>query len=247
MIPLFKSTHSVGKSILNIQKRKEPDQERADSIQEICEENNIEFPYLIDDAPSGFLEAYTYLENVRIGLRINIASDTNQKNKEALDDDWKGVILAKNYRGYQKLLKIYTKSSLEFSINRVNRISIKELKHFWNKDDLLFCVPFYDSFLFKNNFTIGSGIFPDLSLEPIFFVENNETFYDDILGEKVIDFCSKYGYDYLKTKTIYYKNRKDFNAFMTFKCIHNHSTMEKPRLDHMSSPEFCFESWKDNL
>jgi hypothetical protein len=48
-----------------------------------------------------------------------------------------------------------------------------------------------------------------------------------------------------ETKSIYYKNRDDFLAYLTFRCINNRSSLEKPNIDHMCSDEFCFESWME--
>ena len=44
----------------------------------------------------------------------------------------------------------------------------------------------------------------------------------------------------------YYNDRKDFKTYLTFRCINNRSVLNKPDIEHMSSNEFCFESWKEN-
>ena len=49
----------------------------------------------------------------------------------------------------------------------------------------------------------------------------------------------------IQSQTIYYKDKKDFKAYLTFKCINNRSVLDKPQFDHMCSDEFCFESWKE--
>ena len=46
----------------------------------------------------------------------------------------------------------------------------------------------------------------------------------------------------IHSKSIYYKLKKDFLAYMTFKCINNRTTLEKPNMDHLSSNEFCWEA-----
>ena len=40
------------------------------------------------------------------------------------------------------------------------------------------------------------------------------------------------------------KNKEDFKAYLTFKCINNRSALDKPQFDHMCSHEFSFESWE---
>jgi len=39
--------------------------------------------------------------------------------------------------------------------------------------------------------------------------------------------------------------REDFKAYLTFRCINNRTTLNKPNLEHMCSTEFSFESWKE--
>ena len=41
------------------------------------------------------------------------------------------------------------------------------------------------------------------------------------------------------------KRKKDFKAYLTFRCINKRSTLDKPELEHMTSNEFCMESWKE--
>ena len=48
-----------------------------------------------------------------------------------------------------------------------------------------------------------------------------------------------------KVQSIYYNQKKDFKSYLTFRCINNRSTLDKPELEHMTSDEFCFESWKE--
>ena len=47
----------------------------------------------------------------------------------------------------------------------------------------------------------------------------------------------------LNVQSIYYKLKEDFKSYLTFRCINNRSTLNRPGLDHMCSNEFCFEKW----
>ena len=49
----------------------------------------------------------------------------------------------------------------------------------------------------------------------------------------------------LNVKSVFYNKKEDFKAFLTFRCINNRSTLDKPNLDHMTSNEFCLENWKE--
>ena len=54
----------------------------------------------------------------------------------------------------------------------------------------------------------------------------------------------------IKSKSIYYKDKSDVKAFMTYKIICNRSfgkdrSLEKPELAHFCSDRFSFQSWKE--
>ena len=125
-----------------------------------------------------------------------------------------------------------------------------ELKDLWDEKCLKLAMPFYDSFIHVNNFSFGNAI-PDFTFtKPTFFIENNDTPVDELLRKKVLELCDKNKYKTEKTKSIYYKERKHAEAYMTYKIICNRSfgkikTLSKPNLDHFCSDEFCFESFKE--
>ena len=107
-------------------------------------------------------------------------------------------------------------------------------------------VPFYDSFLHLNNLESHKHI-PDFTFtKPIFFKETNDIPFDDILLEKVEDYCAKNNFETLDTQSVYYNKPEDFPAYLTFRCIHargsaKKSTCERPELSHLCSDTFNFE------
>lgn len=109
----------------------------------------------------------------------------------------------------------------------------------------MLAVPFYDSFLYLNRFE-GHTHVPDFGFtNPTFFLEDNELPFDDILKDRVLDFCIKNAFNTLDTQSIFYYEPKDFKAYLTFRCIHSRgsskkSTCERPELNHMSSDTFNF-------
>ena len=76
-----------------------------------------------------------------------------------------------------------------------------------------------------------------------FFTEDNGLPFDSILKRLIKDYAEG-KYEILKAKSIFYKDRQDFKSFLSFKCINKRSTLDKPEMEHMSSDEFSFESWK---
>ena len=83
----------------------------------------------------------------------------------------------------------------------------------------------------------------------LFFLENNSLPFDHLLRGEVEEYCALHNYDTEEAKTIYYKNKKDFVAYQTFKIICNRSfsgrkaDLTRPNLDHCGSQDFCMESF----
>ena len=83
--------------------------------------------------------------------------------------------------------------------------------------------------------------------KPVMFLENNCLPFNSIIKEKIIKYAEANKLEILNVKSIYYKTKKDFKSYLTFRCINNRTTLNKPELNHMSSDEFSFESWKEQV
>ena len=248
VIPLFKSHYSIGRSILTLGKEGSSIEDGPDSIIDICKENDIKDLFLVDDSMGGFLEGYENCKssgiNFRFGLRITVCADRFEKNAEALLTESKYVIFAKNTSGYKKLIKIYTTAAKE-GFYYVPRIDHNFLGEIWNDEDLSLVIPFYDSFLHKNSLN-GSLCLPSFDYtKATLFLEDNNLFMDKILQHKVKTFAETFSGDIQKVKSIYYKNKLDFIAYLTFRCINNRTDINKPEFEHMSSNDFCIENWRE--
>ena len=249
IIPIFKSHYSLGRSILTLKMPKEaPEDESSDSVFDICDEAGIKEMFLVDDNMAGFLEAFTNAEALKIklifGLRLTFCPDSSNKSEEGRRNSYKNIIFAKNAKGYKQLIKIYTLAAQE-GFYYEPRIDFERLKPLWS-NDLLLAVPFYDSFLYKNKYT-DSQCVPDYSFtEPVFFSEDNDVLLDKDMQDRVRDFCSD-KHEIIKTKSIYYNHKKDFSAYLTFRCINGRTSVEKPNFDGMCSSEFCYESYLEAI
>lgn len=243
-IPIFKSHYSIGKSILTLKEEGTSKPSEADSILDICKEYDIEHCLLIDEHIGCILEASKVFEkagrNFNFGLRFTICDDLNDKSQESRQSNWRCNVILKDPAGYKNLIKMSTKASVD-GFYYSPRIDLKTLKELWNDDYFDLAVPFYDSFLFQNMFKLKS-IFVDFDFcKPVFFIEDHDLIYDDILKNKVIDYCEANGYSYYDTHSIHYKLKKDFKAYMTYRCIYEKTKLNKPNLDWMTSNEFCAE------
>jgi DNA polymerase III subunit alpha len=244
VLPLFKSHFSIGRSILTLEDE-EKEENQPDSIIDIAKDNNLKEVNLVEDNMTSFLQAYTntkkYNINLRYGLRISINDDMNERSEESRQKTSKVVIFFKNEQGYKDLIKIFSTAAKD-GFYYEPRIDFKTLKSLWSDKNLLLCIPFYDSFIFNN--TLRSMVcVPDLEFtKPILFIENNSLPFDHIIKNKVLAYAKANKLEMLNTKSIYYKNSKDFKAYLTFRCINNRTTLNKPELSHMTSNRFSFES-----
>ena len=243
MIPVFKSTYSIGKSILTLD---DSDKEGGpDSIFTLCEEGDIKSLILVEDSMTGFVTAHNGCKQREIdlvfGLRLNCCNDISQDD----NSDHKIVIFANNDDGCRMLYKIYS-----YAHTGNCKVDFKFLNNVWNKDIQL-VIPFYDSFIFNNNFHLRKCV-PDFNkISPTFWVEENGLPFDHLLKEKVIKFAGRNSKQIKKVKTILYKKREDVEALQTYKILCNRNfgraaTLSCPNLDHFGSNEFCFESYLEN-
>lgn len=250
MIPLFKSHYSTGKSILTLRPRGESKPNEADSIVDIAVDHGISEVFLVEDNMSSFLEAYTNLsaENIKLnfGLRLTVCNDLNEKTPESLVTESKIIVFAPNYKAYEALIKINDTASKD-GFYYVPRTDYKHLRQAYeNCRDLIFCIPFYDSFIHANSLQNKKCVVQFGNINPVFMLEDNDLPFDDIIAEKVLEYnLNDAPKDIINVKTCYYKNRKDFDAYMTFRCISKRTSLDKPNLEHMCSSEFSFESYAE--
>jgi len=246
VIPLFKSHYSLGRSILTLNLPKEDNDLSSDSVFDIVKESGMKDVYLVEDSMAGFLEAYTNAKEVGVklifGLRLTFCPDLSDKSEEGRANSIKNIIFIKNEKGYKDLIKIYTRAAQD-GFYYEPRMDFRTLKSMWT-DNLLLGIPFYDSFLYNNKYT-NSQCIPNFSFAtPVFFIEDNDALLDEDLAASVINFC-KDKYEVVKSKSIYYKNKEDFSAYLTHRCINKRTSLDKPNFDGMCSNEFCYESYKE--
>ena len=249
LIPLFKSHYSIGRSVLTFRSLDSSKENEPDSIVDIAHSAGMKRAFVVEDTMSGLLEGYSNLKEAKIGLhfgiRITVCNDIKEKNAESVENSCKCVIFAKDTQGYRKLIKLYSIAAKE-GFYYEPRIDYENIKSNWDNKHLSLCVPFYDSFLFKNLLTTSVCI-PDTNSIPLtFFIEDNDLPFDHLVKSKVEQYAGD-RHETINTKSVYYKNKKDFKDYLTFKCIGKRTTLDKPNMDHMCSDEFCFESWNEKV
>jgi len=178
VLPLFKSQYSLGRSILTLTETNKEgviSKNYPVSIFDIAKVHGLKEVVVVDNSISGFLEAYTNSRKAGVklifGLQLSFIADIAQKSEDSIKTRHKAIVLAKRTTGYKKLMKISSIACTKGFYYRPN-IDFHHLKKLWS-DDLLLVIPFYDSFLHKNNLNGGLCV-PDFSFaKPTFLIENH--------------------------------------------------------------------------
>lgn len=194
----------------------------------------------------GFLDAHQKCKEHDIqlifGLRISCCNSVSEEDKKS--SEHKIVLFAKNDSGVKNLIRIFSLANKNGGF-----VDSVFLQNNWS-NDLMLCIPFYDSFIYNNNFR-GKQCLPNFNFtKATYFVENNSLPFDLILKVKVEKWASARSEEIQQTKSIYYKNRKDFEAWQTYKCLCNRSfgkeqSLSSPNLEHCGSDSFCWEAFKN--
>ena len=242
----MKSDYSLGRAILTLNKPSDKfNPNKPLSVFDIAKEHKLSKVIVVDDSISGCLEAQQNAKKCGVelvyGLRLNCIANIEDKTEAALKTLHKVVIFMKNTAGYKDLIKI-TSVAAKKGFYYTPNIDCKHLKEMWSPN-LALAIPFYDSFLFKNTLE-GHLCIPDFSFtKPVFFIENSGLPFDKLMQEKVIAYAASVGAPVVPARSVYCHAYSDFLALLTFRAIHERSTIQKPNLEHFSSDKFCFEEW----
>lgn len=248
ILPLFTSHYSLGCSILTLEEAGTSTPGGPDSIFDICIENKLTDLFLVDNSISSFLSAYTNAikanVNLHFGLKLTCCADIEDKSEASLNTEHQVIVWLLNSKQEGKdLYHISTKAATDGFYYRP-RISEKVLKEMWT-DNLALSIPFYGSFIAQNLLRFSACVFNCSFCKPTFFVEKSQLPFDPLIEKAVRDFA-KDRFEVVPTRSIYYKNHADFDAYQTMRCIADRKTLTKPEQEHMSSDCFCLEDWKKN-
>jgi len=242
-LPIFRSNYSLT-SILTLdkyQKWQERKPNRADSIINICCDLGQSDVFIAENNLSGLVEAYENASsaglNLRYGYRVTVCANLEYKTPDSQKTENKLIIFAKK-NSFSDLIKLHNLSTSVGNYEGKPRLDYQTIKKNWTKN-LLMVIPFYDSYIF-NNLLHGSECIPDIDFaDPYICIENNNLPFDSLVRDQIL---SSVKYNQIDSKTVYYKDKKDFNAYMTYRCILNRTTFQKPELAHFGSNEFCMEA-----
>lgn len=243
--PIFTSHYSLGRSTLTLEKPEEIKDNKPISIFSIAKEFKLKDIYLVENTFSGFIEAFKNAKandiNLRFGLKLVICADLNDKSEESFRTESKVIIWMKNSAAYTDLIRIYSKASCDgfYYIASLDWVTLKEM---WT-DNLLLSIPSYSSFLHNNLLKNGNCI-PDFGkIKPNIMVSNMGLPFDYLIQDIHKQYAQNNNLELMETHPVYFYSDKQFDSYLTFKCIHKRSVLSKPNIDHFCSREFNFISY----
>lgn len=182
--------------------------------------------------------------DLSFGLKLVICEDMATKDEPSCKTESKVVLFMRSDKAYHTLINLYTKAATD-GFYYVPRLDWKTLRYMWS-DELILGLPFYSSFLAKNTMTFAT-ITPDLPAKPTIMIEEGQQMpFDDILLSAAMGYHKACPSDVERVKSIYYKRREDARSFLIWRAIlERGSTYDVPRMDHMCSREFSYESFKE--
>ncbi len=240
MIPVFTS-HYSGKSVLTFDTPEDAKKYKKDSIIDICLEGGIKNPFILETKMTGFMEMYKNFQKSDLAPRFGLT----RFFKTSLDEDnkanWSKInIFVKNTQGYKDLIKIHN----HINIRNGGYTTPDVLKQFWT-ENLILTIPFYDSYIHRN-VVYGASCIPEFGGIPHdFFVEKNCLPFDSLIESRIPE-------NRVPVKSIFYKNKEDFESWLTYRCALNLNvkgkkrSLESPMFEHCHSKEFCWESYKNH-
>lgn len=246
-VPVFTSHHSIGSAILTVDKSSVP--RGLVSILDIAKQHSLEKPLIIDSDISSFWQLFKNAKDsgqkYSYGCKIWACEDEADETGET---DSRISVVFKNDQAYYDFVKISSRASTIGYKKGRRRISWRALQDLWT-DNFYLCIPFYNSFLARNNLVYNSRCVPNFGkIRPIFFLEDHSLPFDGIIKESVLNYTKENGYDTMAAHQVYYYRNDDVKSLTVLKCITSRgsiekATLERPELPHFSSNQFSFQSW----
>lgn len=217
-LPVFTTAYSF-KSILT-----------PKDVASISEKYEITKPFIVEDNMVSFFYFNRLLKNFIYAVKFFVCNDVKNNDGKSFH---RLIIGAKNKEGYKKLLYIYSTAN-KHSFKNIPYLDISIINSLWS-DDLFLAVPFYNSYLHRNNL-YGEDFMCDIeNFKPIYFIENNGLFFDEI----ILNYIKNLDVKTEKVQSVYYEKPEDFLAWQTYICIQNRNLITAPNIEHCRSNTFC--------
>lgn len=255
ILGLWTSFYSIGSSILTLEEAGKTKDGGPDSICDIAKANGLKQITLVEDRIDGFLEAYRHLSKIGVqlvyGLRLTVVPDMSLRTDDSHRQESRVIIFIRNSQGYSDILKLWNRCWVDgyYAPPRESgygRIDWHTLAQYWTPN-LILALPYFSSFLAKNLLTFSSIVpkFPVPVSDILLMKEVDSGIpFSNIIDEAVLRFATDSGARVQCVKSIYYKNKESFDAYVTYRAIVNGGRFSRPEIPNLCSDRFCFTEWQ---
>ena len=241
---IFTSHHSIGKSILTLEKDKQIEANSPVSLLTLAKKDKMARVLLVETDFSGYWKAYDGAQEM--GLQLCYGLELWAGNPEDIKSLSKVIVWLKNTQAYFSFISYYSNSATKNLRGSKKIIEWAELEKLVveNPKEVSISIPFYHSFLAQNSLELGCNIVPNLNkIRPNFFIENHDIPTDEMIGERVQRFAETSGLEVLNTHRVLYHLTSHAKAYMVARCLQKRTTWQKPNLDGFCSDQFSYESY----
>lgn len=247
MFGIFKSPGSLGRSILTVEDEEEISDDSPVSIIAIAKKYNLNKLVVIDDSFLSFPKLYktTNKHNLQLifGINFILCNDVNDKTDKSLNSEHKVSVLMKNSKGYKDLIKLHDAINSNVDNFYYNpRGDCNTLLNNWS-ENLELLIPPFDNFIQKNYLENGTCLPNFNKIKPLFTISKMELPWNEILNEKIVNYCKNNNYQLQEVHPIYYYKQSDFKSYSIFRSIDNRGKFMKPNIPYFCSDKFSFEEF----
>lgn len=252
VLPIFYD-HSSQKALLTWWAEEDCKPTGPQSILSVCKQEGLKKVVFVSKNFSTFLEAWKICKANKIqlifGVELRMCDDARTRNAESIYNEHKAIIFARNSKGYQDLLKVYSQChSNPENKYYVQRFDYKQLAEVWTPN-LHLAIPFFDGFIARNTIGFNTNIVPDISFcknQTVIMREvKTEHPFEMVINPALEKYSNYTGIPIENTKTIYYKTREDFLQYSVYRSIQNQQPFVNPNIEFFCSSAFCVEVWKE--
>lgn len=220
------------------------------SLCDLAKAEGLKQVHVVDDRFANFFALHRGLKEagatLHFGLKLTVCDDMTVKDEASLKNESKVVVWMNGdgSQDYEALINLCSLAATE-GFYYVPRIDWKTIRANWHQD-LVMSLPFYSSFLARNLMSFAS-IVPDLPPGPLLVLQevDQRLSYDEILNDAVERYAAATpGATLQRVKSVYYTTRQQARTQLTWQCILDRATWDKPKPEGFCSREFSWESYK---
>lgn len=252
--PLFKTHYSIGRSLLTLDEPGKAKPGAPLSVFDLSQSVGMKEVVVVDDRIDGLIAAYKVADKLGVklcyGLQLRVCANLADKTPASLATESKVILFMRSTDGHGPLIRIHNRAMTDghFSTRHgsYGRADWSLLKAYWS-DNLLLGLPFFGSFIARNQLSFAS-IVPDLPTArvSVFDEIDSRLPFAPLIRRGVERFAAgRAEVEVVPSKTVLYPTRAHFKAYVLKRCIANRSSWDSPDVNHLSSPEFSFQSWRE--